>query len=405
MMKDSATVHNNDASTRIIMLSSQFMPEVFGGAEQQCLKLSKKLIDAQYKVTVLTSRINKKITGNGDVDGVPVVRLLSWGPPQLLTPAYLHAAVIWFFKTVYWLIKNKNTFDIIHMHQAKYNAFVGLFAARILKKRAIIKIGNSGKGFDLLTVKRKPLVGKLLYNYIIKSNDIAIAISKDIERELLEAGIPQENILFIPNGVNMLVSAPPGTMQKQQSRTNLQLPPSGKMFLFIGRLEKQKDVLLLVESFTAAKPVENNLVLVLVGDGDLRPQLEKAISDYNINERVILVGYQKNVFKYILAADFFVLSTQSEGLSNALLEAMSAGLIPISTAVSGSVDLIEPNVNGYLTKLGSAASLTQAIEKAAILTDEQLHQFSSISFNRILTGYEMNYIASRYVQLYKTLLK
>lgn len=389
---------------RVIMLTAQFMPEVYGGAEQQCFKLSQRLQQRGCSITILTSRMNKKIPAFEYIQGIKVVRLLSSGPPQLLSVKYLHASAIWFIKCINWLKKNKDDYDLIHMHQAKFNAFVGLYAANFLHKRSLVKIGNSGNGFDLLTLKRKAFTGKLLHRYVVKYIDIAIAISQDIKNELLSENIPAHKIIFLPNGVEVkepdLISAE----EKIQYRKQLNLPFNSKIFLFVGRLEKQKDVLMLIDSFADSRPLQNNYFLVLLGDGELKDEAEKSIIEKGLTNVILLKGYQKNVWPYLFAADFFVLSTKAEGLSNALLEAMSAGLIPISAKVSGSKDLITPGTNGFLTKIGSKESLSEAIKDAGNLTVQLTESYRNNSFATIKKSYEIGFITQQYLELYEEML-
>src|SRR4051794_20683085 len=97
---------------RIIMLTAQFLPEANGGAEQQCFRLSQKLQQYGCTVTVLTSRISKRIPECEYMEGVKVVRLLSFGPPQLLSLGYIHSSGIWFFKCFNWLKRNKQQYDL-----------------------------------------------------------------------------------------------------------------------------------------------------------------------------------------------------------------------------------------------------------------------------------------------------
>lgn len=380
------------------------MPEANGGAEQQCLKLSQQLQQYGCTVTILTSRMNRKVPFCENIEGIKVVRLLSFGPPQLLSLRYLHSSVIWFKRCVRWLEKNKNEYDLIHMHQAKFNAFTGLFAGNLLQKRSIIKIGNSGNGFDLLTLKRKTFAGNMLYRYVVKHIDVVIAISQDIKNELIAEKIPEHKIIFLPNGVEVKIAHLISPVEKMQYREQLNLPVESKIFLFAGRLEKQKDILGLIESFASNNPVKNNYILILLGEGELRKDAEKLINEKKLNEVVSLRGYQKNVWPYLLAADFFVLSTKAEGLSNALLEAMSVGLIPISNEVSGSKDLITPGRNGFLAKVGSKESLSEAIKSAGSLTPQLVESYRNNSFNMIRENYEMGIITSKYLELYSQML-
>ena len=389
---------------RIVMLTAQFMPEANGGAEMQCFKLSQQLQKYGCNVTILTSRSNKAIPANEIIEGITIVRLLSFGSPQLLSLRYMHSSVIWFVKCFNWLKKNRNQYDLIHMHQAKFNAFTGLFASRFLHKRSLVKIGNSGNGFDLLTLKRKVLVGNLLHKFVVKYIDVVVAISQDIKQELLAEKIDEHKIIFLPNGVEVKIIDLISEIEKNTFRKQLDLPIQSKIFLFAGRLEKQKDILGLIESFASNDPVKNNYFLVLLGDGELKQEANNAIDKKQLNNVISLRGFQKNVWPYLLASDFFVLSTKAEGLSNALLEAMSVGLIPISSEVSGSKDLITPGSNGFLTQVGSKESLSEAIRSAGNLTPQLIQDYRNNSFRIIKENYEMGIITRKYLELYNQML-
>jgi len=388
---------------RILMITAQYLPEVFGGAEQQCRKLSSRLAANNIHVTILTSRKNRTIPMKDNMDGVKIVRLNAYGPPQLLSLRYFYASLLWVIKAVCWGYKNRKTYDLIHVHQAKLQAFVGLVIAGLTKKRSIIKIGNSGSGFDLLTLKRKAFIGNFLYRYIVRNADIVIAISTNICKELINTGISSHKIIFLPNGVEMSIDQIVPPEEKDNYRNDIKLPLDKKIFLFVGRLEKQKDILLLIDSFASAEPLKNKWLLILVGDGDLRYQIENLVNKHEINEAVLLAGYQKNILPYLLASDFFILSTKTEGLSNALLEAMSVGLVPISTDVSGSNDLIKHGSNGFLTEINSMESLRNAIGQAGRLSKEEIYQFGEKSMMLIKEKYEMDIITKHYIQLYKSI--
>jgi glycosyltransferase involved in cell wall biosynthesis len=82
---------------------------------------------------------------------------------------------------------------------------------------------------------------------------------------------------------------------------------------------------------------------------------------------------------------------------------MSAGLIPISTLVSGSEDLITPGINGFLAEIGSKESLSKAIKNAGTLTPEVMQQYSNNSFNIIREKYEIGIITNKYRELYHSM--
>jgi glycosyltransferase involved in cell wall biosynthesis len=136
------------------------------------------------------------------------------------------------------------------------------------------------------------------------------------------------------------------------------------------RLMKQKNQLMLIESFAQIKQDFPDYTLTIYGEGPFRDTLEARIAELNLTDSVFLPGKVQNVFDCIADADLFVLSSDFEGMPNALIEAMCLGLPVISTKVSGATDLIEHGHNGLLTEVGDTNQLTECMRQ--MLADPQL---------------------------------
>ncbi len=131
----------------------------------------------------------------------------------------------------------------------------------------------------------------------------------------------------------------------------------------VGRLEKQKNHYFLIEAFSNIVKKYPEYELWIYGEGTLRNDLENLINRLGINNRVFLPGIAKNVHEQIANAEMCVLSSDYEGLSNALMEAMMMGLPCISTNCAGSDELIQNNENGLLVSVGNREELEAAMEK------------------------------------------
>ena len=136
------------------------------------------------------------------------------------------------------------------------------------------------------------------------------------------------------------------------------------------RLMKQKNQLMLLESFAQIKKDFPDYTLTVYGEGPFRDTLEARIAQLNLTDSVFLPGKVQNVFDCIADADLFVLSSDFEGMPNALIEAMCLGLPVISTKVSGATDLIEHGHNGMLAEVGDTNQLTECMRQ--MLADPQL---------------------------------
>lgn len=138
----------------------------------------------------------------------------------------------------------------------------------------------------------------------------------------------------------------------------------------VARLMKQKNQLMLIEAFSKIKKDFPDYTLTIYGDGPFRDVLEHRIKVLGLSDSVRLPGKVQNVFDCIADAELFVLSSDFEGMPNALIEAMCLGLPVISTRVSGATDLIVDGKNGLLTDVGDTEQLAACMRR--MLADHDL---------------------------------
>lgn len=131
----------------------------------------------------------------------------------------------------------------------------------------------------------------------------------------------------------------------------------------VGRLEAQKNQKLLIDAFELIASDFPEYQLTIYGEGSLRKELEDYIKAKGLQERVFLPGNKNNIQEHIKDASLFVLSSDYEGIPNALIEAMAIGLPCVSTDCSpgGARELIKEGVNGLITPCGDARKLSDAM--------------------------------------------
>ncbi len=116
------------------------------------------------------------------------------------------------------------------------------------------------------------------------------------------------------------------------------------IYLHVGRLNKQKGQWHLIRAFSEIHRNNSHVGLLILGQGDLQSELKAMIQSYKLEKSVCLAGYKDNPFPYYRKAHVFVLSSEYEGFSNALLEAMACSLPVISTdCLSGPAELLDPD--------------------------------------------------------------
>lgn len=144
-----------------------------------------------------------------------------------------------------------------------------------------------------------------------------------------------------------------------------------KVIVSVGRFSDQKRHDLLIEAF-AALPAGHGYTLKIYGEGPLQGELERQISRLGLNDSVKLMGQAKRVVDHLGEADIFVLTSDHEGMPNALIEGMAMGLACISTdfASGGGRHLIKDGENGLLIPVGDVKAMTAAMNR--LITDPEL---------------------------------
>jgi glycosyltransferase involved in cell wall biosynthesis len=239
---------------------------------------------------------------------------------------------------------------------------------------------------------------------LILNADRFVAISSDIAQELEAQGVTSERIARIPNGVDANRFSPLRADQKEQLRQELGLPRSAVLAICATRLlRRQKGLDVLLAAWQRLVSEGGDVYLVLLGDGQDRSELESEARELGLTEHVGFVGWRENPETYLAACDLFVLASRSEGLPNALLEAMACGLPVVATQVSGSRDVINDQV-GYLVPVEDVGALATRL-RHMIEAPELRRQMSANARRLVETRYSIRRTADQHIALYQELAR
>lgn len=152
------------------------------------------------------------------------------------------------------------------------------------------------------------------------------------------------------------------------------VPEETKTLLCIGRLSAQKGQLLLLEALAKARTNGADLDLVLVGDGEMRPQIERAITQFGLEPHVRITGWvnEQEIRTLLRDSRALVLPSFAEGLPVVIMEAFALGRPVITTYIAGIPELVENGVNGFLFPAGSVDAVSKAMEEVAALDAARL---------------------------------
>jgi len=174
---------------------------------------------------------------------------------------------------------------------------------------------------------------------------------------------------FLPTSVDQDLFRPFAPEDRLGARVDLLgilgLPPASddRLVLFVGRLEQQKDPVLLVEAFAAAQAAAGNLRLVVVGDGGMREDAERRAAECGVGGRVHWLGYRGRAEMPSLmnGSDVLLLPSRFEGMPITVLEALASGLPVVANAVGGVPLLVRDHDNGRLSASRSAEELATGL--------------------------------------------
>lgn len=131
----------------------------------------------------------------------------------------------------------------------------------------------------------------------------------------------------------------------------------------VGRLYPQKNQEMMIRAFAKVADKFPNWQLVIFGEGPLRAELESLVSSFKLQDRVLLPGRTEHVIEELRKSKIFCMSSDYEGMSNSMIEAFCIGLPIVSTKVSGTDELVQDGVNGYLVELGDVDGMADVLSQ------------------------------------------
>lgn len=244
----------------------------------------------------------------------------------------LLAGFLYFIKVFFEIlkIKSKFNFDLIHSHFAFPDGFSSVILGRVFRKPVILTV--HGSDINLYTEKMNHL--KPMVMYALKKASHIIVVSEALKDKIIKLGIDNNKISVIPNGYDPELFKP---IDKYEARMSLGLPTKEKIILFVGNLYPIKGVSDLIDAMKIISVLSSNVMLILVGEGYLKSQLQSTVKEYGLSNKVMFAGNQSHekIPLWMNACDLLVLPSISEGFGAVLIEAAACGKPIVATNVGG----------------------------------------------------------------------
>ena len=303
-----------------------------------------------------------------------------------------------------WLEREAATYDVVHVHGIGALSFAAARAMRRVKKPLIVLVTSAGDKSRLGSwerwTRRLPFLKRVLGRHV----DAWVSISSETRRGIEAVGADSKRIVDIPYGVNLSIFRPLNEAARADLRREFGVDEAQPVFVTVGRLKWRKRVDRTIAAFERVHR-EMGGQLWIIGDGPDRAQLESLAAQTSCADAIHFLGQQsrEDVAARMRAADVFVLPSEVEGLSNAVLEAMAAGLPCVVSKISGNENLITSGVHGTLVERGDDETLVKSLLELARDT-QTARRMGEAGRQKCEQMFGMESVARRLLMFYRLLL-
>ena len=325
-----------------------------GGAERVVSVWSSKLADVGYDVTVLNySGAEQEYSLSQNVKR----KFIAETREDFLKLNYLKRAI-----AIRKAIKSTDA-EVVISFLPNTQIYVMLFS-----------IGLKIKRIETLRVSPWHIGGRglfsFLWNLCLKTGDLVILQNED--QKSYYSKRQQKKCVVVPNTVDI----------KYEKNGKSEYSKTVRNFVAAGRITEQKNYPMMIEAFVKAHEdnPEINLEIYGTGSDEYIAKLENLIKVKDAQEYIRLCGRTNDMQSVMMGKDAFIMSSDYEGMPNPLIEAMTTGLVCISTdCKTGPRDLIKDGKNGFLVPVGNSEELYEKIKRVANLSESEIRTFGEMA--------------------------
>lgn len=248
-------------------------------------------------------------------------------------------------------------FDCIDSHWLYPDGFAAVLLGRMLR----LPVFCSARGTDINLYPSFRWIRPQI-RWTLKNAAGIIAVSEALKQQITKLGIDPEKVRVIGNGVDPDRFA---MTDREEARRKLGLPKDARLAIAVGTLNEHKNHALLISAFAQLAPSQAESLLVILGEGHLRQELEAQVRLNNLQDRVLMPGGQSNELlkTWFNAANVTCLSSLREGWPNVLMESLACGTPVVATRVGGVPEVIKAERYGILVE-PTPAAFAEGLEKA-----------------------------------------
>ena len=344
------------------------------GGERQAFWLAERLVRLGHH-SVMAVRPGEPLATKAQEAKIPIIPLAPFGEMDILAAMTLRRAIV------------KEDADIVHAHSGHAVALaalatIGTRARMVLTRRV---------SFPL---KRNPAS---LWKYA--RADAMIAVCRATADSLVASGIESGRITVAYSGVDLTRVIPPAT---PETLASLGVGAGAPLVVMVAALVDHKDPLTFVRAMEVVRRAVPSVQALMVGEGELRPSIEREITALGLSDQVHLAGFRTDADSLISVADVVALSSSDDGIGGVAIDAMSFGKPVAATAAGGIPEAIANGETGLIVPVGDAAALGAAI--ARLITDRALAERMGANGIRRAPMFSIDNTVERTVEVYERVL-
>jgi glycosyltransferase involved in cell wall biosynthesis len=260
----------------------------------------------------------------------------------------------------------KEGIDIVQTFFIDAN-ILGVIAAELAGVKTIISSRRDmGFWYNTKSLIYLKVINKFVDRFLVNSEAIKENVVKNEK-------ISNDKVDVIYNGVNLRYFGKTDIEIPRKIKKELGIPVDDIVVGFIANLNrrvKRPDVF--IKASAIVSQASKNASFLIVGDGHLRDELDELARTLNVHDKIIFAGQRKNVASLLKVIDIGVLTSDSEGFPNAILEYMATGIPTVATDTGGNRELIDHNRDGYLQPIGEPGLIAESILK--LINNEKLRK-------------------------------
>ena len=252
-------------------------------------------------------------------------------------------------------------FDLIHVHTPTVSILTRLAARKTRKNGTVLMYTCHGFHFHDAAPKKNWLMYYPVERFLSRYCDYIVTINREDYRRASTFHAP--NVRYIPGVGVDLKRIRECHVDKKKYKASLGIPDDGVLLLSIGEMIERKNHEVIIKAL--AKTDNNKIYYAICGKGPLKDYLQSLATELGLKDRMLFLGFRKDIPELCNAADISAFPSKIEGLGLAGIEAMAAGVPHISSNVHGILDYVKDGITGYAIKPNNIEGFAQAINKLA----------------------------------------